>query len=195
MYKLHGLPQTRTMRPLWLLEELALPYTLIPAAPRSREAFAVSPLGKVPVLETEEGPILDSVAQMTYLADRHGGFTHPAGTYLRARQDALTNTILETLDAILWANAKHILVLPEDRRVAAVFPSLKWQFARNGAAMAKMSGPGPYLMGDTPVLPDILLAHCCEWASRREFEVNDTLREHMNAMRARPAYGRAMAHG
>ena len=195
MYRLHGTLQSRTMRPLWMLEELELPYTLLPAEPRSPEAFAVSPLGKVPVLETDEGIIVDSVAQMTFLADRHGGFTHPAGSYLRARQDAVTNTINETLDAVLWANVKHIAILPEEHRVEAIVPSLRWQFARNGTALAQTLGAGPFLMGDRPLLPDILLAHCCQWAARRGFEVNEALRRHMTLMRARPAFRRATSHG
>lgn len=183
------------MRPLWLLEELGVPYTLLPADPRSVEAFAVSPQGKVPVLETDEGLIFDSVAQMTYLADKHGKFTHPAGTYLRAQQDALTNTINETFDAVLWANAKHILILPEAHRVEAVTPSLKWQLSHYSNVMGEMLGDGPYLMGEAPVVPDILLAHCCEWALRRDFDIDDTVRKHMDTMRARPAYERAAAHG
>ncbi|WP_055084803.1 glutathione S-transferase family protein [Jannaschia donghaensis] len=195
MYKLYGTTKSRAMRPLWLLEELGLPYALIPTDPRSAEALAVSPQGKIPVLETDEGIILDSVAQMTYLADRHGGFTHPAGTFLRARQDALTNTILETFDAVLWAYGKHSFVLPEEHRIAAVKPSLKWQFGRYSEVMGQMIGDGPYLMGDDPVVPDILLAHCCGWALGRGFDVDATVRDHMNTMRARPAFRRANAHG
>lgn len=195
MYKLYGNAKTRAMRPLWLLEELGVPYTLIPADPRSAEALAVSPQGKVPVLETEEGLIFDSVAQMTFLADRHGGFTHPAGSFLRGKQDALTNTILETFDAVLWAYGKHSFVLPEAQRVEAVKPSLKWQFSRYSEVMGQLIGEGPYLMGDDPVVPDILLAHCCGWALSRKFEVDDTVRKHMNTMRARPAFRKAMSHG
>lgn len=195
MYTLYGTPKSRAMRPLWLLEELELPYTLVPADPRSAEALAVSPQGKVPILETPEGILLDSVAQMNFLADRHGGFTHPAGTLARGRQDALTNTILETFDAVLWAYGKHSFILPEDQRVEAVKPSLRWQFTRYSQVMGELLGDGPYLMGAAPTVPDILLAHCCGWALSRKFDVDETVRKHMNTMRARPAFRRAMAHG
>ncbi|WP_092641981.1 glutathione S-transferase family protein [Jannaschia faecimaris] len=195
MYKLIGTTKTRAMRPLWLLEELELPYELISAGPRSPEAMAASPRGKVPVLETDEGHIFDSVAQMTYLADKHGGFTHRAGTFLRGKQDALTNTINETFDAVLWAYAKHSLILPEEHRVEAVKPSLMWQFTRYSEVMGEILGDRPFLMGDEPVVPDILLAHCCGWALGRKFEVDATVRKHMNTMRARPAFRRASAHG
>ena len=195
MYDLYGQPKTRTMRTLWLLEELGVPYTLYPVAPRSPEAMAVSPGGKVPLLMTTDGPIPDSVAQMSYLADTHGAFTHAAGTYDRGRQDSLTHLVNETMDAVLWAYAKHSFVLPEEHRVAAVKPSLTWEFAQAADAMVDRLGEGPFLMGVAPVVPDFLLAHCCTWAASLDFDLPDTLRQHMSAMRARPAYRRASGRG
>ncbi|PWJ16246.1 glutathione S-transferase family protein [Jannaschia seohaensis] len=194
MLRLHGEVKSRALRPLWLLEELGIPFEWVPTAPRSEGARAVSPLGKIPVLVTEEGPVFDSVAQMTFLADRAGRFTHPAGSYLRARQDALTNTINETFDAVLWAYAKHSFVLPEEHRVPAVKDSLRWQFGRYAEVMADLI-EGPFLMGAEPLVPDFLLAHCCGWAEGLRFDLPEGLRTHMTAMRARPAFQRAIAHG
>jgi glutathione S-transferase len=193
MLTLYGRVKSRAMRTLWLLEELGEAYDWVPTDPRSDGALAVSPLGKVPVLVCDEGPILDSVAQMTWLADRAGRFTHPAGSYARARQDGLTNTINETLDAVLWSYAKHSFVLPEERRVPEVKDSLRWQFERHAEAMAALMGAGPCLMGEEPVLPDFLLAHCCGWAAGLEFDLPEALRGHMTRMRARPAFRRAAA--
>lgn len=193
--RLLGRVKTRAMRTLWLLEELGEPFEWVEVAPQSEAARAVSPLGKVPVLVTDEGPIFDSVAQMTYLADRAGRFTHPPGSYARARQDGLTNTINETFDAVLWAYAKHSFVLPEDRRVPEVKDSLRWQFGRYAEVMAEILGDGPCLTGDDAVIPDFLLAHCCAWAGGLSFDLPDALRDHMNAMRARPAFRRAAAYG
>lgn len=195
MYKLYGTVKSRAMRTLWMLEELGEAFEFIPALPRSPEALAVSPLGKIPVLVTPEGPVFDSVAQMTMLADRAARFTHPAGSYDRARQDALTNTINETFDAVLWEYSKHSFVLPEDQRVAEVKPSLRWQFTRYAEVMADLLGDGPCLMGDDPVVPDFLLAHCCGWALGIKMEMPDALRDYMNRMRARPAFRRALAYG
>ncbi len=196
MYRLHGQIKSRAMRPLWLLEELGVDFAFVPTAPRSPEAFALSPLGKIPVLEVEgKGPVFDSVAMMTFLADRHEAFTHPAGSFRRAQQDALTNTINETFDAVLWAYAKHSFVLPEERRVPEVKASLRWQFGEYATVMADLLGDGPFLLGDGPVIPDILLAHCCGWASGLGLDLPDVLRSHMDRMRARPAFERALARG
>ena len=195
MYRLHGTAKSRAMRPLWLLEELGVEYALVPAAPRSPEARALSPSGKIPILETGEGIVTDSVAMMAFLADRHGAFTHPAGTIARARQDALTHSILETFDAVLWAWAKHSFVLPEAHRVPAVKESLRWQWGEHAGAMEARLGAGPFLMGDAPLVPDILLAHCCGWAAGLKLDLPPGLRAHMTTMRARPAFRRALARG
>ncbi|MGB3556392.1 MAG: glutathione S-transferase family protein [Jannaschia sp.] len=195
MYRLHGQVKSRAMRTLWLLEELGEPFEFIPTAPRSPEARAVSPLGKIPVLLSDDGPVLDSVAQMTMLADRAGRFTHPAGSYDRARQDGITNTINEMLDAILWDYARHSFILPEERRVPAVKDSLRWQFGQNADAVATLLGDGPCFLGGDPTIPDFLLAHCCGWAAGLKFDLPDPLRAHMTRMRARPAFRRALSHG
>ncbi|MEL6585964.1 MAG: glutathione S-transferase [Pseudomonadota bacterium] len=194
-YTLYGHVQSRAIRPLWLLEELGLPYSFVTAKPRSPEALAVHPSGKVPVLDMPEGRMTDSVAMMTLLTDREGRLTHPPGSYARGQQDALTQRINEQLDAVLWAYAKHSFVLPEDHRVPAVKDSLEWQFAQHAEGLAAALGAGSYLMGANPVVPDFLLAHCCSWAKGRGFALPDALRAHMTMMRARPAFRRAQAQG
>ncbi len=194
MLKLIGSPRTRTMRVIWLLEELGLDYDIDPVAPMSEAAVAATPTGKVPVLMIDGTAIADSVAVMTWLADHYGAFTHPAGTLERGRQDAMTQRICDEMDALLWMAARHSFVLPQDRRLPAIKDSLKWEFARNAARLGDTLGDAPYLAGDTPTLPDILSAHCCGWAAGAKFPLeDDRMRDHMERMRARPAYAAAQA--
>ena len=72
MYKVYGTLNTRTLRVLWTLEELGQPYELIECKPQSDVIRAVNPTGKVPALQDGDDTITDSVAIMTYLADKHG---------------------------------------------------------------------------------------------------------------------------
>lgn len=192
MYRLIGSLKTRAFRVAWMLEELGLSYDLDPAAPRSPEVRALNASGKVPVLETEEGVITDSVAIMTYLCDRHGAFSHPAGNIARGRQDAVTMMLCDDLDAVLWAAARHSFVLPEEHRVPEVKPSLKWEFARNMARIGAQFEGQDYVLGDAPCLPDFLLAHCTNWADAATFEFDAPwVRAHRDRMVARPAYRKA----
>ena len=106
MYEIIGFPRTRAMRVIWLLEELGEPYEIDPAMPQSDKVRSVNPSGKVPVLMEDDEPITDSVAICTYLADKHGRFTFPAGTLKRARQDSFTQFGVDVLEGALWTAAK-----------------------------------------------------------------------------------------
>lgn len=193
MYTVIGSRGTRAIRVLWMLEELGQAYEHIPARPRSDEARAANPSGKVPALLVDGEALADSVAIITYLADRHGQFTHPAGTLERARQDALTLMILDEVENLLWMAARHSFVLPEEQRVPGIKPSLKWEF---GQAMPRLEAAlkGPFLMGEAMTVPDILLTHCLGWAERAGFpEPGRALNDYRVRMEAREAYQRAAA--
>jgi glutathione S-transferase len=114
MYTVIGKPMTRAFRVIWTLEELGQPYDLNTAAPHSPDIVAVNPSGKVPALVEDGEVITDSTAIITYLADKHGALTAPAGTMARAKQDAVTHQILDEIDAVLWTAARHSFALPEE---------------------------------------------------------------------------------
>ncbi len=194
-YTVIGSGRTRAFRVLWMLEELGLDYTHVPAGPRSEEVTGVSPLGKVPVLVDGDAVIPDSGAILHYLADRHGKLTFPAGSPERARQDAWTFRILDELDALLWTAARHTFVLPEAERVPEVKDSVKREAARNFERIASEM-PGPYLMGETLTVPDILLCHCGGWSIAAKFPpLPERLKDYARTLRERPAYQRAAARG
>ncbi len=194
MYKVIGKVATRTFRVLWTLEEIGQPYELIGAGPHSPEVLAVSPSGKVPVLVDGDAAITDSTAIITYLADKHGALTFPAGTIERAQQDALTHAILDEMDAVLWTGARHVFALPEDKRVPEVRDSLKWEFERNLTRLADRL-EGPFLMGETMTIADILCVHCMNWATSAKFPVdNDKMQDYAKMMRERDGYKRVRAN-
>jgi glutathione S-transferase len=77
MIKVHHLDHSRSLRVLWMLEELGLPYQVVTyqrdpktwlAPPSLRE---VHPLGKSPVLQDDALVLAESGAILEYLADRY----------------------------------------------------------------------------------------------------------------------------
>lgn len=196
MYTLIGSPRTRTFRVMWMLEEAGLDYTLNPAPPQSEPVRMQSDLGKVPVLVAEGQAITDSAAILTYLADKHGIMTHPAGTIERAKQDALTHFVLDEFDAVLWTAARHSFILPEDRRVPEVKDSLRWEMEKSVQALVARIGHGPFLMGEDLTIADILTTHCLTWAQVAKFQLeSQVLTDYVARMQARPAYQAAVAKG
>ncbi|MAM63249.1 glutathione S-transferase family protein [Maritimibacter sp. UBA3975] len=194
MYTLIGKIDTRAFRALWMLEELGEPYDWVKAGPGSEEVMAHNPSGKVPVLLVDGEPVADSVAIMQFLADRHGRFTHPAGTLERARQDAVTNFLIDDMDALLWMGARHVFVLPEEHRMPEIRSSLKWEFARAVERCAEILGDKPFLTGDEMTVPDILATHCATWARSAKFPLeNEVFNAFTKRMRGREAFGRTAA--
>jgi glutathione S-transferase len=194
MYKVIGTVTTRALRVVWMMEELGLPYDHIAATPRSDAALAVTPTGKVPVLIADGTAIADSTAIIQFLADKHGAFTHPAGTLARAQQDSLTQFLLDELDATLWMAARHSFVLPAELRQPDIKQSLIWEFERSQRSLVARMGDGPYLMGHDLTVPDIILTHCLVWAKSAKFPIiEDRLVNYSKHVRARPAFQRAIA--
>ncbi|WP_343080184.1 glutathione S-transferase family protein [Ostreiculturibacter nitratireducens] len=194
MYTVIGTVKSRAARVLWMLEELGQPYEHIPAQPQSEGVVQFNPAGKVPVLIEDGTPITDSTAIIQYLADKHGKLTYRAGTLDRARQDSLTQFLLDEFDAALWMAARHSFVLPEELRHAAIKNTLRWEFERSQRTLVHRMGEGPFVMGDTMTVPDIILTHCGNWALAAKFPiVEHRLSDYLQRMRERPAFKRAMA--
>lgn len=192
MYRVIGTAKSRAFRVLWMLEELGQPYGHIPANPRSEGVAEFNPAGKVPVLIDDGTPITDSTAILTYLADRHGGLTHPAGTLDRARQDSLTQFLLDEFDAALWLAARHSFILPEKLRLSAIKNTLRWEFEASQKTLVHRMAEGPFLMGEVMTVPDIILTHCLDWALIARFPIVEArLSDYLDRMRQRPAYRRA----
>lgn len=194
MLTLVGNTKSRTVRVLWMLEELGLDYEFQVQMPRSDEVRALNPLGKVPVLIDGDAVLTDSTAILTYLADKHGKLTFPAGTLERAQQDSHTFFILDEIDACLWTAARHSFVLPEEHRVPDVKDTLRWEFERSQKHFADRLGEGPWLMGETFTVPDIIAAHCGGWAINANFPVTEpAFQDFIERARERPAFKRAAA--
>lgn len=195
MYTLIGYNQSRAFRVKWMLEELGLPYTQIAATPRSPEATEHNPTGKIPALIDDGATLTDSVAIITYLADKHNALTFKPGTLGRARQDGFTNLILDEFDAAIWSAARHSFVLPKDKRVPALKDTLKWEFARSQESLVAQMGDGPFLMGDQLTVADIILGHCLDWAKAAKFTISQPrLSTYLTTLHQRPAYQAANAN-
>jgi glutathione S-transferase len=193
VYTVIGTPRSRAIRVVWALEEIGVPYEWRPALPRSEEALAHNPSGKVPVLLVDGTALLDSVAIVQFIADRHGALTHPAGSLERAVQDGFTQFAVEEVDGPLWLAAKHSFVLPEAERLAEAKPFARREFARAMETLATRLGDRPFVTGEAFTVPDLVLGHCAGWAERAGFALPDgPVGAYLARMRERPALRRAM---
>ncbi len=194
MYTVIGTPQTRTLRVIWMLEELGEAYTLEARPPRDPAVLAINPSGKVPVLVVDGTPVFDSVAICQFLADRHGHLTFKAGTIERAHQDSFTQFAVDDIESALWTAAKHTFVLPEEYRVPDVKRACRYDFDRAMTAFSQRLGSNDYVMGAQFTVPDLLIGHCLGWAAMMKWVLPEgNVRGYFDRIRARPAFQKAMA--
>lgn len=71
--KIIGGAAFRTFRNLWMLEELGVAYSHIPAMPRSPDANAANPFGKIPALidQTADGQTFTLYGALRLVESRH----------------------------------------------------------------------------------------------------------------------------
>ena len=173
MIKIYHAPNTRSIRIIWLCEELALPYEIIkidfsPAYRSSPEYRALNPVGKVPVMSDGDFTIFESGAMVEYLLERYGnGRLRPAagtpesGLYLQWSWFAEA-----TFARPLGDMAQHSFVKPEAQRLPAVVEDGRARaLLCMGAVEAAVPG-GRYIVGGTFTAADIMMGYTLFLAKR-----------------------------
>lgn len=199
--KIHHAPNTRSVRAVWLLEELGIPYEieaykLGDPAMRSPDYLKVHPMGRVPALEDGDVTIFESGAIVEYVLTRHGnGRLRPAADspdfphYLQWLHYA-EGMIMPPVNTIV---VETILLPPERKNEANVNRATKLLGRMLSAVDAHMEGR-EYLAGEFSGA-DIMTGHACTVARRLGADVSDkpNVEAYIERCNARPALQRAWA--
>jgi glutathione S-transferase len=191
--KLYGFPPTRSIRVLWMLQELDLDFEYVQVDPtkgehRRPEFLAVNPAGKLPVLIDDDFVLTESVAIVLYLAEKYpqNGFL-PAD--LRARAEVyrwLLFTATE-LEQPVWRIQRHTHGYPIEKRLAAEILLARQDFLDMAAVMEKHLETRPVLVGANVTVADFVAAYTLDMASMVGLlETLPNLRAYMERMYARP---------
>lgn len=193
MYTLIGTYKSRAFRVAWMLNELGAPFAFDTIPPRDPKLAEINPSLKVPVLKDGSDYIIDSVAIIQYLADKHGKLTFPAGTVERAHQDSFTQFAVDDVESSIWVAAKHMFALPKEYRVPDVRRACEFDFNRAMATLSVRLADRTYVMGETFTVPDVLLGHCAMWAAATGWPIPDgNVANYVARLHARPAYQATM---
>ena len=199
--KIHHAPNTRSVRIVWLLEELGLPYELAQyklgdPSMRSPEYRKVHPMGRVPALEDGGVTLFESGAIVEYVLTRHGeGRMQPA---VEAPEFPMYLQWLHYAEGMLMPPVniivvETILLPPERRNEVNVGRATKLLGQMLSAVDTHMSGR-EYLAGDFSGA-DIMTGHACTVARRLGADVSDkpNVESYIERCNARPAMQRAWA--
>lgn len=200
MITLHHCVSARSFRPLWMLEELGLPYTLrmLPFPPRAlaREFLADNPLGTVPLLVDGDTRMTESAAICQYLAARHSpgqldvALTDPAhGAYLNwLHMGEATLTFPQTL--VL----RYTHFEPEERKQPQVAEDYsRWFLARLKAMDAALQQQ-EFLCASRFTAADVSVHYALMLASHLGLAAKfpDAVSRYHQRLEQRPAFQRAL---
>ena len=198
---LHHCVSARSFRPLWMLEELGLPYTLrmLPFPPRlaARHYLEDNPLGTVPLFVHGAVRMTESSAICQYLAARHspGGLdVGPAeadhGAYLNwLHMSDATLTFPQTL----VLRYRHFEPAPRRQpQVAADYE--KWFLARLRAVDAALQRHPGVLCAGRFTAADVVVGYALQLATHLGLDAafSDAVRDYWRTLRERPAFVRAL---
>ena len=205
MLHLHHCVSARSFRPLWMLEELQLPYQLhmLPFPPRAKARWFLdeNPLGTVPLLVQGAAPnevrMTESAAMCQYLAATHpdAGLdvapTHPAyGAYLNwLHMSDATLTFPQTL-VLRYARFEP----PERRQPQVADDYAKWFLARLKPLAPQLAGreflcAGRFTAADVSVAYALMLGEILGLHEQFPPEVLAYWRR----LQQQPSYARALA--
>ena len=183
----------RPLRVAWMLEELDEPYEvtiMTREEGKGEEHRARHPLGRVPVLEDEEGFVFESAAICLHLADLHpnAGLAPAPGTRERALLYQWTIFAPAEIEPPLIEFAMQAERDP-DRAATA-----RGRFDNAANAVSSALEGNDYLVADRFTVADILVGSALAFTKRIGIadELPATLRDYLERLAERPARQRAL---
>jgi glutathione S-transferase len=183
----------RPLRIIWTLEEVGEPYELTVMSreeSRGEEHRGRHPLGRVPVLEDDEGFVFESAALCLHLGDMHpeAGLVPALGTHDRAlvyQWACFAPAEIEPALFETWSQAER----DPDRAAAA-----RKRFDAAADAVADSLNGNEHLVGDRFTVADVLVGTALQFTVRAGFadELSPTLKDYVGRLAQRPAFQRAL---
>jgi glutathione S-transferase len=200
---LWGVSTSRTLRALWALHELSLPYEQRRIQPRTGETQTaeytrINPRQKIPVLQDGDFTIGESPAIVAYLSETYGTAENrlvPDEPKLRAEWLDWCFHIAMELDATsLYVMRRHgALKHIYGEAPAAVESAGRYFETQLRHTVRALDDGRPFLVGGRFTSADMLLTTCLTWAIDYGVPVPDVCRDYAARLTTRPAYQAALA--
>jgi len=173
MIRIYHAPGTRSIRVIWLCEELAIPYQIVivdfsatyRASPEWRR---LNPVGKVPAMSDDDFTMFESGAMVEYLLERYGKgrLRPPLGTRDSALYLQWSWFAEATFARPLGDIAQHTVVKPEAQRIPAVVDDARVRALTCMDALEAAVPGGRYLINGAFTAADIMMGYTLILARR-----------------------------
>ena len=197
MIKLYHLPRTRSVRIIWLLEELGLDYeveVLTGDAKRAPAFLKISPFGKVPAIEDGDLVLTESVAIVQYILSEYGkGRLHPP---VDSKDYAKFLQWLNFGEATLMQPIAEVIVnklfRPEEHQHQFSIDNGTKNFSDMARVIDGVLANSDYLVGDAFTAADIVTGYSLNVADMLGLisAIDDIahLRDYIDRLRSREAF-------
>ncbi len=198
--RVYGIGASRASRPLWMLEELGVPYELVrqdykDKSTREPAYLAINPNGRIPAIVDGDVVVWESMATTLYLARRFGG-------------DLAPKDLAEEADALRWSfwvmsecekDALVVLfqrvVRPPDKRDESLAAAAESRLAVPLRVLDAHLSARPFLAGARFTVADLNVASVLAWIrlSRRLIGEFPVMAAWLDRCLERPAQQRVRA--
>ena len=197
MIKLYHIPRTRSVRIIWLLEELGLDYEVkvLTGDTKSAPAFLkISPFGKVPAIEDGDLVLTESVAIVQYILSEYGkGRLHPP---VDSKDYAKFLQWLNFGEATLMQPIAEVIVnklfRPEEHQHQFSIDNGTKNFSDMARVIDGVLANSDYIVGDAFTAADIVTGYSLNVADMLGLisAINDIahLRDYIDRLRSREAF-------
>lgn len=200
MIELYHCARSRSFRPLWMLEELQLPYALhlLPFPPRirAREYLAINPLGTVPYLIDGSARMTESSAICQYLAE-----VYAPGQFSIRPQEATYSRYLNflsfgeaTLTFPVAIFMRYSRLEPDERKLPQAATDYKRFFLGRLRGVDAVVANEEYVCGDRFTAADISIAYALQFAAMNglQDEFPESVARYHARLKTRAGYQRAL---
>src|SRR5262249_46986161 len=162
MIKLYGVPRSRTMRPLWMLEELGVPYENVKVSfvdeSRKPDFLRLNPNGHIPVLQDGDVVLWESLAINLYLARKYDKGLWPKRVEDEGRAYQWSIWAMTELEEPLLTALLHRTFLPEEQRDAKKADDAATRFRQPLGVLDGALAGRDHLLGSAFTVADLNVA-------------------------------------
>lgn len=199
MLKIYHSQGARSLRVIWLCEEMGVPYETAEASVfKPSEAFiAANPLRTIPAMQDGDVRMIESVAMMIYIMNKYG----PTDLEVKPNEQGYSDYLQFLLfgEAGMAAYGNPLVatkyMAPDDQKTNWTTGYLKNAIAKRLEYTAERLAGGPYVAANRFTAADISVAYVVSVAKFAGIEdvVPAAMRAYFDNLAKRPAFQRAAA--
>jgi glutathione S-transferase len=168
MIKIYGVPRSRTMRALWMLEELGVPYENVKVSfvdeTKKPDFLRINPNGHIPVIQDGDVVLWESLAINLYLARKYDKGLWPKSVEGEGRAYQWSLWAMTELEEPVLTALMNRMFLPAAQRDAKKAAEAAERFKKPlGVLDAALAGRA-HLAGDAFTVADLNVASVLSWA-------------------------------